>query len=157
MTDTLQFFVPLVPVGQMRARSRAVRGQGGKIYAQVYKDSEQEAREKMLREYLVKHAPAVPWLCPLELGLKMFMPIPPSWSKKKQEQARMGMIRPTVTPDTSNCIKHIEDVGNGILWGDDKQIVGYLPGIGKYYSDRVGWQVTVEKWVPSGGLMDLVA
>lgn len=155
MTDLLQFFIPIIPVGQMRARHRAFVGRGGQVYSQTYKDNDQEIREKVIRDHLEVHKPRVPWTGPIELGLKMFMPIPPSWTKKKQEEARMGMLRPITTPDVSNCIKHFEDVANGILWVDDKQIVGYLPGIGQYYSDRPGWAVEVKKWVPQGGLLEL--
>lgn len=150
MSDTLRFFIPLEPVGQMRMRV-GMRGR----HASAFKAPKQVAREDELRDLLRLHAPEFPWSCAMELGVKMMMPIPQSWPKKRKEQARLGLLRPIGKPDISNCIKHIEDVGNGLLWDDDAQIVSYLDGSGKYYSERPGWEVTMKKWAPSGGLLDL--
>lgn len=151
-SDILQFFIPLVPVGQMRLKT-TVRGRHGA----AYKDPKQRAREDELRHYLMLNRPPKPWTGTILLGLKMFFPIPASWSKKRKEQARMGLIGHIVKPDFSNCLKHIEDVGNGILWADDSQIRGPIPNYesGKFYSDRPGWEVVVKKWRPVGSLLEV--
>lgn len=150
VSDEIRFFVPLVPVGQMRMKA-TVRGR----HATAYKDPKQRGREDELRFYLMQNRPPEPWTGPILLGLKMFFPIPASWSKRRKEQARMGLIAHTTKPDYSNCEKHLEDVGNGILWVDDSQIRGPIPDYeaGKFYSDRPGWEVVVKKWRPEQGLL----
>lgn len=62
---------------------------------------------------------------PVELKLQLFYPIPVSWSKKKQESARLGQIVPTKKPDSSNCLKAIEDGFTGAVWVDDCQVVDH--------------------------------
>lgn len=71
---------------------------------------------------------------PVELKLQLFYPIPVSWSKKKQEAARLGQIVPTKKPDSSNCLKAIEDGFTGAIWIDDCQVVDHH--ITKRFSDE---------------------
>lgn len=70
----------------------------------------------------------------IELKLQLFYPIPQSWSKKKQEAARLGQIVPTRKPDSSNCLKAIEDGFTGAVWVDDCQVVDHH--ITKRFSDE---------------------
>lgn len=60
---------------------------------------------------------------PLTLSATITVPIPASWSKKKQAAALAGLIRPTSKPDASNRLKLIEDALNQIVWVDDAQLV----------------------------------
>jgi len=46
-------------------------------------------------------------------------------------------------PDCDNALKFFLDAGNGILWGDDKQIVS-LSGI-KIYGEKAKTVITIEK------------
>lgn len=71
---------------------------------------------------------------PVELKLQLFYPIPASWPKKKQEAARLGQIVPTKKPDSSNCLKAIEDGFTGAVWIDDCQVVDHH--ITKRFSDE---------------------
>jgi Holliday junction resolvase RusA-like endonuclease len=71
---------------------------------------------------------------PVELKLQMFFPIPRSWSKKKQEAARLGKIVPTKKPDSSNVLKSVEDGFTGVVWIDDCQVVDHH--ITKRFSDE---------------------
>ena len=68
----------------------------------------------------------------LKTEINVYMQIPQSWSKKKQEMAAKGEIRPTVKPDCDNIAKNINDALNGIVYPDDKQITSLL--VNKYYS-----------------------
>lgn len=69
----------------------------------------------------------------LDVEVHAFMPIPASWSKKKQEAARLGMARPIGKPDGDNIAKMV-DACNGVLWKDDGQLTDWL--IRKRYSDE---------------------
>jgi Holliday junction resolvase RusA-like endonuclease len=60
---------------------------------------------------------------PLTLSVEVTVPIPASWSKKKQAMALAGLIRPTGKPDASNRIKMLEDALNQVVWKDDSQLV----------------------------------
>lgn len=71
---------------------------------------------------------------PVELKIQLFFPIPKSWSKKKQAEARAGRIVPTKKPDSSNCLKAIEDGFTGAVWIDDCQVVDHH--ITKRFSDE---------------------
>lgn len=62
---------------------------------------------------------------PVELKLQLFFPIPKSWSKKAREAARLGQIVPTKKPDSSNCLKAVEDGFTGAVWVDDCQVVDH--------------------------------
>lgn len=80
------------------------------------------------------------------VGIRTYREIPKSWPKKKKAAAMAGQIRPTSVPDLSNLVKQIEDICNKQLWRDDSLIVGYLPGIGKYWDDGRGlrWEIEIK-------------
>lgn len=66
----------------------------------------------------------------LRVRVTAFIAIPPSWPKRKQEDARDYLLRPTGKPDCDNILKTL-DALNGIVWTDDAQIVEAW--IGKIY------------------------
>lgn len=57
---------------------------------------------------------------PLYVSMRFYMPIPASWSKKKQAAA-LGSPHDKM-PDIDNLVKFILDVGNEVLWEDDRLI-----------------------------------
>jgi Holliday junction resolvase RusA-like endonuclease len=69
----------------------------------------------------------------LRLEVHVEVPIPASWSKKRQQQAAAGLIRPTTRPDIDNYIK-AADALNEVVWRDDSQIVSI--DARKFYSTR---------------------
>jgi Holliday junction resolvase RusA-like endonuclease len=84
---------------------------------------------------------------PLLLGVRAYMPIPKSKSGKFKAAAMAGDIRPTGRPDLDNLLKQIKDCFTRMqIWVDDKLVVGYLPGTGKYYDDGQGarWEITIQ-------------
>lgn len=78
---------------------------------------------------------------PVRVLMSMFCQIPASWSRKKQEQALAGQIRPTTKPDADNVIKAIFDAINGVVWRDDVQVVEL--GVSKVYGAVPGVSVHV--------------
>ena len=63
----------------------------------------------------------VPVAVPLSVTVLAVFPIAPSWPKKKQADARSGVLRHTKKPDLDNIVKML-DALNGIVWVDDSQI-----------------------------------
>jgi Holliday junction resolvase RusA-like endonuclease len=81
-----------------------------------------------------------PFTGPLSLTIEAFMPIPRSWSKKRQQMADAGSLRPTGRPDLDNILK-ATDALNAIAWVDDSQVVDVH--CTKLYSDIPRLVVTV--------------
>lgn len=128
------FEVPGMPRGQARARARAVKLPDGRWVGRVHKDKRQELEEDKLGWAIVNGAPPAPHRGPISLHLISYYPIPASWPEWKKDLARKNLLRPTVKPDLSNVVKHIEDVMNGLFYLDDKQVCDET--ISKYYSDE---------------------
>lgn len=138
----MKITIPLPPKAQKRARSRAVNA-NGRSYAMTYKDKGQRQEEEKLTTLLYVHRPPEPLQGPLVLGVKAFLPIPRSKSKKWQAAALAGEIRPETKPDLDNLEKHLKDCCKGIFWIDDKQVVGHTPEFGKYYGDPPRWEIEI--------------
>ena len=90
---------------------------------------------------LAGETPEYPFDGPLKVVIQAEIPIPASWSKKKKGQAIQGAIYPTGRPDVDNLAKQIFDIFNGIIWRDDKQIVGLA--VYKAYGDTPQWIIKV--------------
>lgn len=70
---------------------------------------------------------------PVLIELRMFHPIPRSWSKKRQAMALIGEVMPTVKCDADNCLKAVCDALNGVAWKDDTQVVNVM--LAKRYAE----------------------
>lgn len=79
----------------------------------------------------------------LELIVRIFKPIPESWSKGKRAAALAGEIRPTDVPDWDNFGKLPSDALNGMAYVDDRQIVDGFVSL--WYSDRPRTEISVRK------------
>jgi len=60
---------------------------------------------------------------PVEVAMEMVLTIPASWPRVRRERAENGAIFPTTKPDIDNTVKAIFDAINGVVWGDDVQVV----------------------------------
>jgi Holliday junction resolvase RusA-like endonuclease len=69
------------------------------------------------------------------------VPVPASWSGKKQRAAIAGAIRPASRPDASNYLKMAEDALNQVAWRDDAQVVDAR--IVKVYSARPALRIEI--------------
>lgn len=131
----IELSIPLTPTGQMRPRHTR---QG-----RAYKDKKQITREAQIAGYIVEQAGGK-WIDgPVRMDLIAKMPIPKSWSKKKKAEAMAGGIWPDKKPDLSNIIKQIEDVAQGLLFDDDKQICEITAR--KEYSTKPRWIVKLRQ------------
>ena len=134
--------IPLEPTGQMRARA-SVRGG----HAFMHKGKKQASRENAIMAHVANNLPAARFEGPLLLGVRAYLPLPKSKPKKWLADARAGLIRPTVKPDLDNLIKQIKDCLTQMgVWEDDKNVVEYLPGTGKFYSTEPRWEIEVVAW-----------
>lgn len=133
---TYTFTIPIEPRGQMRVKTAAFAG-----HARAYKATAQSNYEAKVRAILSGQLPERPIDGPIWVTVEVTLAIPASWSKRKRDEAFMGQIHPTSKPDISNCLKNIEDIMNGLVWTDDKNIVDAR--CVKRYGLLPGWRVTV--------------
>jgi Holliday junction resolvase RusA-like endonuclease len=63
-----------------------------------------------------------PFATPVRLELRVTLPIPKSWSKKKQHAAMTGEILPGSRPDLSNLLKLAEDALSSVVFADDSLV-----------------------------------
>jgi Holliday junction resolvase RusA-like endonuclease len=112
------FTVPGEPVAKGRAKF-ARRGAFVTTYT-----PEKSVRYENLVRLAAQEAMrgADPFDRPVELTVAIFLPIPQSWSKKKQEKARTGLVGATKKPDADNVLKAIKDGMNGVVYVDDSRI-----------------------------------
>lgn len=121
----IQFTIPGIPVPKGRPRARIIKGGPGKPdFVSLYTPAETVAYEAKISQLAkIAMGTRLPSIAPIEVLMELRMPIPVSWSKKKQVAASQGKVRATKKPDSDNVLKAITDACNGIVWGDDAQIV----------------------------------
>lgn len=112
----IEFTIHAEPVAKARARA----GAGGRFYTPK-KTSDYEAIVAMQAKIAMEGRAPIDSACCL--SLVFHMPIPKSWSQKKQYSALLGTVLPTSKPDLDNLIKAVKDGLNGIVWADDSQVV----------------------------------
>lgn len=77
---------------------------------------------------------------PLTLVVEAHLPIPTSWSKKRQAMAVAGALRPCSKPDADNLLKIVDGL-NAICWRDDAQVIDAR--VVKLYSERPRLVITI--------------
>lgn len=161
----LRFTVPLPPRGKATQRGSVLLDKAGnpvrssktgRVVVLQYKSKEQAGDEEKFSALMLAHRPPSPLSGPILLGIRAYLAVPqsvpecyrqlaPAKNKAQwfREQAMSGYIRPLRKPDWSNIQKHVEDVMNGVFWGDDAQIIGSIEGSGKYYGEHPRYEITV--------------
>jgi Holliday junction resolvase RusA-like endonuclease len=81
--------------------------------------------------------------CPVSLSLSICVSPPSSWPLEKQKKAKLGRLPPTTSPSVCNIIKLYRDAMTGVVWIDDKQILGI--NAQKYYGSTPSVEVTVRE------------
>ena len=115
----IEFYIYGVPVPEGRARFTKT--------GRAYTPEKTRAWKKKVHLAALEVAMRAELLGPLSGALRMTLdfslPIPPSWSKRKQDQASGQFLRPTSKPDCDNLAKAVMDGCNEVLYFDDAQIV----------------------------------
>ncbi|WP_082234996.1 RusA family crossover junction endodeoxyribonuclease [Halobacillus massiliensis] len=124
----IHFTVLGEPVAQGRPRTGKTRR--GKTI--VYDPSSSRDYKQYVQLVASQHAPEELLEGSLDLLIKVYRPIPKSFSKKKTAEAEAGVLRPVTKPDNTNYAKGIEDALNGVIYKDDSLIVDLH--VSKYYS-----------------------
>lgn len=112
-------------------------------HARAYDPAKSRAYKQKVQTMARLKAPAEPVLCPVSLSVLIYRKIPKSFSKKKRELIKAGLLRPTTKPDISNILKGVEDALNGVWYADDSQIIAYGK-VEKYYSDEPRVEIMME-------------
>ena len=108
-----EFEIPGKPIAKKRAKYTS-RGK----FVQVYNPSRKD--QGGVISVIHSEWRSSPIAGPVELHIVFHMPIPCSWSKRKQERS-VGL--PHITkPDKDNLDKFLFDCMSGIVYADDKQI-----------------------------------
>ncbi|OMF00275.1 hypothetical protein BK124_11500 [Paenibacillus amylolyticus] len=121
----IEFTVDIAPMGAVRMTQRS-----------KWKD-ESAQRYLSYKKFIGTHARkycSEPLRRAIQAEIHFYHPIPASWTKKRQEAARVGEMMPVVKPDLDNCVKGVFDALNKIAWNDDNQVVSLVTH--KHYSDK---------------------
>lgn len=140
------------PRGKGRPRTRII-GQ----FATVFTDGKTRRYENDLKEAgITAMGEQDPIDGPLSVVVYAFMPIPPSWPKKKRAAAIAGEISPTSGIDLDNIVKMLDGLNyhpprfkgdkekRPIIWRNDSQIVS-LQAM-KAYDETPRLEITVWRW-----------
>lgn len=133
------FLVPGEPVAKGRPRVTTVQGRARMFTPARTERAEDRvalfARNAMEGREMLYGALAA------ELGV--VLPIPMSWSKRRQAAARSGEVRPAKRADCDNYAKLALDAMNGIVYRDDCLVVDLV--VRKFYGERPGLSVCVRR------------
>lgn len=121
MTEPLKcdFVVEADPVGKGRPRAFRV-GTGVRMHTPP-KTKAYETTIAFAAKLAMRGQPLLSG--PVSAVMRFSLPIPPSWSHRKAQEASLGLTLPTVVPDLDNLVKAILDACNGVVFEDDKQVV----------------------------------
>lgn len=133
----LSLFVEGEPVAKARPR---VTTRNGRTWA--YTPRKTEVAERAIRTLAkVSMGTRVPTEAAVRLIYTAILPIPKSWSQRKQRDAAAGRIHPVSRPDTENLLKTSMDALNGVCYRDDSQVVSVIAA--KRYGTVAGVKVEV--------------
>ena len=127
------------PVAQGRPKAATINGR-----AMMYDPKPSRDFKRDVKAVAQAHVPDKLLTGPLVLELKIYRPIPKSFSKKKRELALSGELLPITKPDLKNYIAGVEDALEKMIYENDSQIVGY-GDTGKFYGDPPRIEVVVRE------------
>lgn len=134
MTATIAFTIPGNPVPKGRPRFT----RQGRTYT--------PAKTKTYEEQVAALARAAcpePLKTPVAVLVTAVFPVPLTYPKKRREACLNGLERHTKRPDLDNIVKAVTDGMNGVVYGDDSQIVRLVAN--KVYGTDAMVEVTVQE------------
>lgn len=122
--EPIRIVVPGTPKPLPRNRHRIMNRKGGGPAFVVNYMPKEAAEEQSSIRWIANQAMngRAPIDGTIDLRVVAFMPIPASWSKKKQAVALADQVRPTGRPDADNIIKLLKDCLTGVVLRDDSII-----------------------------------
>jgi Holliday junction resolvase RusA-like endonuclease len=133
----VSFRVPGKPVGKGRPRA-AKRGKHITLYTPEA-TATYESTVALAASQAMGQAPLIDG--PVDVLMRIDLPVPSSWSQRKQRDALAGTIIPNTKPDMDNVIKAVFDAMNGVVWNDDTQVADLR--VRRRYSATPGVSVLV--------------
>jgi Holliday junction resolvase RusA-like endonuclease len=127
------------PQGKGRGRSALIKPKDRPSFISTFTPAstrKYEAHFKLAAQQVMGDRPLLQGA--VWLRIDAAMPIPASWSGKKQREAAAGMILPTGRPDLDNIIKMCDALKN-VVWRDDTQIC-FVVAL-KFYAERPSLRV----------------
>ena len=119
MTFTVFFYVEGTPIGKGRPKF-ARRGN----FVTAYTPTKTRTYESLIAETAKQAMGSTePLKTPVAAYIYITVPVPQSYPKKRREACLIGLERPCKKPDIDNIIKAFLDSMNGIVYGDDTQVV----------------------------------
>lgn len=115
----VKFIFNLTPVSQDRTRYST------RPFPHEYDTKKVAAYKKALSAMAVKQMEEKglkPFDCAIEVRTVFYRPIQKSVSKIEKMRRHLGVVLPTVKPDSDNYVKSTWDAFNGVLWSDDSII-----------------------------------
>ena len=125
----IRFVVYGEPVPQGRPRLTTVNG-----HARAYDPKASRDFKRDIKAVAQNHVPSELLTAPLIATIRVYRPVPKSFSKKRRALALSGALRPVTKPDLKNYIAGVEDALEQMIYAADAQIVGYGES-GKWYGD----------------------
>lgn len=119
---SVAFEVLGAPVAKGRPRFSRQNGR-----PHVHTDAKTESYEGLVKfKARAAMRSAAPYAGPVRLVIYIGLPIPASWSQKRQSAAAAGLIGATKKPDADNVVKALKDGMNGVVYVDDGQVVDLI-------------------------------
>jgi Holliday junction resolvase RusA-like endonuclease len=141
-SDPIRVVVPGPPKALGRQRHRLVEKRDGSRFVANYMPTKSAREQSSIRAFAAIVMGNMPLLDgPLDLRMVAYMPIAPSWSKKKRAMALSGQLFPTGTPDADNILKLLADAFTDVIWKSDALVTDCH--VWKRYSDRPRLSVEV--------------
>ena len=133
-SDPIRIVIPGPPKAWQRAGHRIAKGKTGKLFVQSYTKTETREAQTDIKVWAYQAMKGRTIIDgPIDLRFAAYLPVPASWSRKKQAAALADQIRPISKPDFDNYSRMI-DALKAIVWSDDSRVTD--SGIFKRYSDK---------------------